>query len=573
MTTRTKNLAKFFLPPGTRRFKLAKALAIKSRLLSPPPPDLKYHEWTKQTEPFLWTKQTDLENKPLISIIVPVFNSPARYLLPMVYSVVNQKYSNWELILINASTNKKAANLTRTCMQIDKRIRVFDTSNDKGIVGNTNLGLSHCTGKYVGLLDHDDTLSPEALYEVACLLQTQENPQMIYSDEDKITEDGEYRFDVFFKPDWSPTLIKQVNYMNHFMVMEKKLIDEVGGLRFGFDGAQDYDLYLRIIDKKVRVAHVPKILYHWRAAHNSTAFNFAIKKDIQKAGARAVNEHLKRNGQKGKAYYRPNLPGFYDTIYEPEKGVKAALLLLPGEKNEQYAHLVGQILRNTEIKIPIDVFVAETAYLTSAITKLRRPNPVKIIKIQNKNGFIRNALKHTNANIVILINCAALPRTGGWIKKICGILTQNRGLGAIAPILLAPGSDIILEAGFIKSDGQLINPFQNTPMLAHTYIGHPIWARDVEYLSGQVLAARRDIFEKYFGDQTFAGTTRPYNVEVYDKLRNDGLSLAVFPQIQMEFFGELSPDRPKTHFFNPNLGLHHEIEIPKNYYLHRKDEN
>ena len=153
----------------------------------------------------------------------------------------------------------------------DPRIKFVELPENRGIVGNSNEALKLATGEYVGFLDHDDTLAPFALYEVVKSLNSIPETDFFFSDEDKLNPKGKYRYDPYFKPDWSPDTFLSYNYTCHFVVARKKIIDDIGGFRDGFDGSQDYDLILRIIKKTSNIKRIPKILYHWRAAHTSVA--------------------------------------------------------------------------------------------------------------------------------------------------------------------------------------------------------------------------------------------------------------------------------------------------------------
>ncbi|HSX47454.1 MAG TPA: glycosyltransferase [Patescibacteria group bacterium] len=169
MRSEIKQIAKVLLNPGSLRYRIVKKVATTIHILPSSSPDINYSEWVERTEPFSWSKLKILNEQPLISIIVPVYNPPAKYFYPMVYSVVNQEnYENWELVLVNASSNKKIKKLADEITQIDRRIKVINTLN-KGIAQNTNLGINQAKGEYIGLLDHDDTLAPRALYEVGRL--------------------------------------------------------------------------------------------------------------------------------------------------------------------------------------------------------------------------------------------------------------------------------------------------------------------------------------------------------------------------------------------------------------------
>ena len=220
---------------------------------------------------------------PLISIITPVFNTPVDWLEAAVDSVLAQAYENWELILIDdASTDPGTIAALPAMATRDPRIRIARLSESGGISAASNEGLVNASGEFVGLFDHDDLLEPDALYQTAKLLQTHRDADLIYSDEDKLTE---YGFDApLFKPDWSPDFFLSYNYICHFTTLRRNLVDEVGGFRSQFDGAQDYDLFLRITERTQRIHHIPHILYHWRRSASSTSDNIRRKPKALEAG-------------------------------------------------------------------------------------------------------------------------------------------------------------------------------------------------------------------------------------------------------------------------------------------------
>jgi len=238
------------------------------------------------------------EYTPKISIITPVYNPDVAWIKAAIESVINQAYENWELCLADASTKGDVKRCLKSYAKKDSKIKVKFLSENKGISGNSNEALSLATGEYIGLLDHDDELSPDALYEVVKSLQTNRDADMIYSDEDKIDLNGN-RSNPFFKPDWSPDMFLSHMYTCHFGVYRKKIIDEIGGFREGYDGSQDYDMVLRFIEKTNSIHHIPKILYHWRIVPGSTAGYNDAKKYAFTAAKRAINDFLKRNDIQG----------------------------------------------------------------------------------------------------------------------------------------------------------------------------------------------------------------------------------------------------------------------------------
>ena len=208
-------------------------------------------------------KETDYKEQLLISIAVPVYNTPENYLREMIESVLEQTYYNWELCIADGSDGDHGyvGNIIKGYMELDSRIKYTCLSSNRGIVGNTQAAIKMAEGKFVGLLDHDDTLAPNALYE--CRRAINRGGDVIYSDEVTMDEKMNKPRIIHFKPDFSPVNLLAQNYISHFLVFRKDLYNKFS-LRTGFEGAQDYDLILRLTDNATRVVHIPKILYYWR---------------------------------------------------------------------------------------------------------------------------------------------------------------------------------------------------------------------------------------------------------------------------------------------------------------------
>jgi GT2 family glycosyltransferase len=235
--------------------------------------------------------------QPLISVITPVFNTPVEWLEQTVDSVLAQAYENWELLLIDdASRNGATLNFLSQIQQRDSRIRLIQREKNGGISAASNDGLTQARGEWIGLLDHDDLLEPDALFQTARLLQSNPDIDLVYSDEDKLTEDG--FASPALKPDWSPDFFLSYNYVCHFATFRRALAQEVGGFRSEFDGSQDYDLFLRMIEKRDRIRHVPLVLYHWRKTDSSVADNIRRKPGALEAGREAIKSHFERVGQR-----------------------------------------------------------------------------------------------------------------------------------------------------------------------------------------------------------------------------------------------------------------------------------
>ncbi len=228
--------------------------------------------------------------RPLISILTPTFNADERFLTDAVESVIAQAYENWELILIDdGSSERRVRGLLEKLGQRDARIQT-GFQDHGGISSALNTALAQARGGWIALLDHDDLLEPDALFRAIDLLQNDREADVIYSDEDKIV-DGKLAAPLL-KPDWSPEFFCTHDYLGHFVIIRRDLAQ--AGFRSEFDGAQDYDLLLRVSEKTGRIRHIPRVLYHWRRTAESTAHNIRRKPGALEAGRRAIEEHLAR---------------------------------------------------------------------------------------------------------------------------------------------------------------------------------------------------------------------------------------------------------------------------------------
>jgi len=254
--------------------------------------------------------------KPLISIVMPVYNPPVEFLREAIASVMAQVYPYWELCIADdASPDPQIREVLEEYVQADERIKVVFREKNGHISQSSNSALELATGEFVALLDHDDVLAPEALYEMALLLNKHPEADMIYSDEDKIDEENRRKFP-FFKPDWCPDSFLSRMYTCHLGFYRRSLITEIGGFRVGFEGSQDYDLVLRFTEKTSQIFHIPKILYHWRIHEHSASSGAAAKPYAYEAGQRAIAESIERRGEPGRVFGVPKFPGHYTVRYD-----------------------------------------------------------------------------------------------------------------------------------------------------------------------------------------------------------------------------------------------------------------
>lgn len=279
-----------------------------------------YGRYLPTAEELAYQRKTPLSYAPKVSIVIPAYETPEAFLRELTESVLAQTYPNWELCIADGSASDHVKNILAEYMKKDSRIRYRHLEENGGISRNTNGGFAMAEGEYIALMDHDDLLTANALYEMVRCLNEQYTKQertyaLVYSDEDKIGGDGSVYSRPHFKPDYNPEFLRHNNYFCHFMMLSAALVEKTGGLNPEYDGAQDYDFVLRCIEEGAVVSHVPEILYHWRIHEGSTAGNSADKAYAFDKGCLAIEKHLQRIGEDGSAAVTANL-GVYRVTYE-----------------------------------------------------------------------------------------------------------------------------------------------------------------------------------------------------------------------------------------------------------------
>ena len=278
----------------------------------------------------------------LISVVIPVYNTDPGMLNALLDSLQNQSYLNFEAVLYDgASTRTETLRILEDRSKTEPRFRVIRGEENKGISGNTNEAVKLARGEYIALCDHDDLLSPDALWQAAKRIE-EKQPDMIYSDEDRITQNGRRHMDPHYKPDYCPDNLVSDNYICHLAVIRKSLLEETGGLRSGFDGSQDHDLFLRIAEKTNRIEHIPRVLYSWREV-----FSSASHRDLYTClenGCRAAVEHEAALGRQAEAVPVNGVIRLWYTI--PEGASVEALV--HGDSEEECQECLGELQFRTD---------------------------------------------------------------------------------------------------------------------------------------------------------------------------------------------------------------------------------
>lgn len=316
------------LPQGSKRREFAKK--VYARIFGEYTEEEKiYKKWIDKNEPnkedLAKQKNTKFDINPKISIVVPVYNTPENFFAELVQSLQNQTYSNWELCL--ADGLPEPIKYMQEYPKKDSRIKYKIIGENKGISGNTNEALTLATGDYIGLLDHDDLLPSFSLFEIVKVINENPEVEFIYSDEDKLERLKGPRYGVFFKPDFSPYTLNSANYICHFSIFKKELMEKLGGFRSKYDGSQDFDIVARASELTQNIIHIPKVLYHWRAHKNSTAQNSDSKPYAFEIGKKVIKDHIKRSLDIDVEVTDGLTPGSYEVKYIVKENYKVSIII------------------------------------------------------------------------------------------------------------------------------------------------------------------------------------------------------------------------------------------------------
>ncbi len=469
-----------------------------------------YQLWISNNEPTLhelaeqkqgvdcWPRQ------PRISIVTPVYKTPLKILREMIESVVAQTYPYWELCIANGSPDVPDIQaILSEYEEKDSRIKVISLDENLGIAGNTNAAIAIASGEFIGFLDHDDLLAPFALYSVAKTIT--ENPEcdLVYSDEDKITENSEMRYAPFFKPAFSPDYLRTNNYICHFLVVRKTSGDQIGWIREGFEGAQDFDLVLRSIEHARFVAHIPQILYHWRAVPESTANKLEAKEYASESGIKAVREHLQRLGLAAEVV-PGSVPAMYRPIYSIDRSNLVSIIIPSQDHADDLRKLISSILdqstySNYEILIIENHSVEEEtfAYYKTLetypnIRVLTYTEPFNFSKI---NNF---AVEFASGNVFLFMNNDMEVITPDWLERMLEYAVRPE-TGIVGAKLYYP-NDTIQHAGIIVGYGGIAgHAFHGFRRDVSGYYLMLQTARNVSAVTGACLMIRKNTFEAIHG--------------------------------------------------------------------------
>ncbi|HEY5158460.1 MAG TPA: glycosyltransferase, partial [Anaerolineales bacterium] len=407
------------IPHRSRRERFARTMLEQLRRFRQRSTLTDYDKWITANEPSSadltaqLVKVKDFDYKPLISVVVPVWNTPAKILDQTIRSVVDQTYDKWELCIADGNSNPETKEVLSYWAKKDLHIKVKFLDENKGIAVNSNEALSLAQGEFVAFLDHDDLLAPFALFEDVLALQQYPNADLIYSDEDLISSDSKKRFGPHFKPAFNPDLLRSINYITHFMVIRKTLGDKIGWLRNGYEGAQDYDLTLRAVEWAREVVHIPKVLYHWRHWPSSTTntpnASPIAKKYADESGKKALKEHLERCGLNGVVEDGPD-PTTYQVRYSIIDHPLVSIIILNRDHPEDLHKCILSI-RNKSTYENYEIIVVEKASREEQTFRLynefKEDPSIRIIEYKEPFNFSSAnnfAVGHALGDILLFLN-------------------------------------------------------------------------------------------------------------------------------------------------------------------------
>jgi glycosyltransferase involved in cell wall biosynthesis len=506
----------------------------------------KYKKWIKRNEPIseeldqLKKVSQNFPYRPKISIITPVWNTDEKWLLLAIGSVINQVYDNWELCIADGGSTKiYIKTVLENFANTDSRIKVTFLAENLGIAGNSNVALSLATGEFIGFLDHDDELAPFALHEIVSLLNKNQNLEFIYSDEDKIDQKGN-RKDHFFKPDWSPDLFLSNNYLNHFSVVRKTLVDSVDGFRNGYEGSQDYDLFLRCTEKisPSSIAHIPKILYHWRIIRGSAADSVMAKPYAIAAAQKALEDALLRSGLKADVI-EGLFPGSFRIRYAIKNNPPVSIIIPTKDHVDILQRCIQSILDKTDYP-NYNIFIVDNQsedpetfkYYNSLVTNSK----IKILHYDypfNFSALNNYAVTCVDSPYLLFLNNDTEVISEEWLTAMLEH-AQRECVGAVGAKLLYPNNTIQhagLILGITGTPGQIGVADHSHKHLPHNYAGHflrPQLIGNYSAVTAACLMIRKEVFIEIGGfneDLAIAFN----DVDLCMKIRNMGYLIVYTP--------------------------------------------
>ena len=472
------------------------------------PEEVPYGPWYQAYVPDQETLEAQKNHKfdyrPLISIAVPAYQTPVEFLKQMIESLISQTYPEWELCIANASPdNEEMQRVLADYSAKDSRVRFCNLKENLGIAENTNRAFSMAKGEFMGLLDHDDLLAPNALYEIVQALQDHPQADALYTDEDKVTTELDEHFQPHLKPDFNLDLLRSNNYICHFFVVRRSIVEKAGGFRKEFDGAQDYDFIFRCTENAREVLHVPEILYHWRTHKASTADNPASKMYAFEAGKRAIEANLERTGTKGVVSHTQDL-GFYRVKY-PVQGKPLVSVIIPNKDEKETLQTCMEMLNNNTSYQNFEIIIIENNSTTDEIfryykelSKDPRIHLLRWGKEFNYSAINNFGVAHAKGEYLLFLNNDVKSINPDWMEEMLGAC-QRPEVGGVGAKLIYP-DNTIQHAGCVVGMGGIAgHMFVDMPADRTGYLHKASLLQDMSAVTAACLMMKKEVFEEAGG--------------------------------------------------------------------------
>ncbi len=472
--------------------------------------DYDYPEWYSLTRPsteeLSRQREEEFPEGPMFSIVIPAYKTPKRYLREMLDSIADQTYGNFEVCVADGSpAGESVGDILAEYAGKDKRFRYEVLGENRGIAGNTNAAMAMAKGDYIVLADHDDTITPDALYECAKLLREHPGCEMFYSDEDKLDMDGGALFDPHFKPDFNPDLLCSVNYICHLLCVKRTLAKKTGGFRQEFDGAQDYDFIFRCSEEAREVRHIPKVLYHWRCHKNSTASNPESKMYAFEAGARAIMAHYDRMGIPYEKVEKGVDFGIYHTTWKIV-GNPLISIIIP---NKDHAADLDTCLRDIEEKATyrnVEFVIVENNSTEQETwdyyEKIQKEySNVRVVRWEREFNYsaINNfGVDFAKGEYLLFLNNDTQLIAENFLEEMLGFC-QREEVGAVGARLLYE-DNTIQHAGVVVGFGGIAgHTFIGLHSAENSYFHRAMSAQDYSAVTAACMMTKKDLFKKVGG--------------------------------------------------------------------------
>ena len=466
-----------------------------------------YKKWMRNCEkidePQIRKEMEMFEYRPLFSICVPVYNVEEKWLRKCISSVENQYYDHWQLCLADdCSTDQRVRDILQEYEKKDDRIRVVYRTENGHISEATNSAVNIAEGEFIVLMDNDDELSPDALFEAAKLLQRHKTADVIYSDSDKLTESGE-RVDPYFKPDYCPDTLLSYNYISHLGIYRKSLVDQVGGFRKGVEGSQDYDLLLRITELTDRVYHIPKILYHWRVIEGSTASGVGQKNYAYLAGEKVLQDAIRRRGYHAKVQRLDRILCYNVAFYPTQKHL-ISIIIPTKDKADVLERCLESIYNKTkgqDYEIIVVDNNSEEQETFDLFTKYEKKGNFRVLKQPipfNYSRLNNEAVKEAKGDLLLFLNNDVEVITADWLTLMAGE-AEREEIGAVGVKLLYPDNTVQHAGVVLGILGIAGHMGLGKDRDDNGYMSHLAVRRNYSAVTAACMMVRKEVFEQVGG--------------------------------------------------------------------------